>query len=285
MPNVAGRVPLRVLIVDDEPLARQRLEDLLRDDEDVTIVAAVDNGNAAVDAVRTLRPDLVFLDVQMPGKTGLDVIREIGADDMPPTIFVTAYDRYALQAFDLAALDYLVKPFDDERFEQAFRRARRQVELQGMGDLRDRLLAVLDSGNRGGAALAAAADATESQISSGARSSAAPYLERIAVEMRGKVRVVPVSQIEYITASGPYVELHTAERAYLIREAIHTLEQRLDPERFLRIHRSIIVRVDLIDTFHRGAGGDYEVQLKSGARLRVSRSRREELERRLGVTG
>ena len=285
MPNVAGRVPLRVLIVDDEPLARQRLEDLLRDDEDVTIVAAVDNGNTAVDAVRTLRPDLVFLDVQMPGKTGLDVIREIGADDMPPTIFVTAYDRYALQAFDLAALDYLVKPFDDERFEQAFRRARRQVELQGMGDLRDRLLAVLDSGNRGGAALAAAADATESQISSGARSSAAPYLERIAVEMRGKVRVVPVSQIEYITASGPYVELHTAERAYLIREAIHTLEQRLDPERFLRIHRSIIVRVDLIDTFHRGAGGDYEVQLKSGARLRVSRSRREELERRLGVTG
>ena len=103
--------------------------------------------------------------------------------------------------------------------------------------------------------------------------------------MRGKVRVVPVSQIEYITASGPYVELHTSERAFLIREAIHNLEERLDPERFLRIHRSVIVRVDLIDTFHRGAGGDYEVQLKSGARLRVSRSRREELERRLGVTG
>ncbi len=103
--------------------------------------------------------------------------------------------------------------------------------------------------------------------------------------MRGKVRVVPVSQIEYITASGPYVELHTSERAYLIREAIQTLEQRLDPNRFLRIHRSIIVRVDLIDTFHRGAGGDYEVQLKSGVRLRVSRSRREELERRLGVVG
>ena len=282
MPN-ADRA-LRVLIVDDEPLARQRLEDLLRDEEGVTIVATVDNGTAAVDAVRTLRPDLVFLDVQMPGKTGLDVVREIGPHAMPPTIFVTAYDRYALQAFDLAALDYLVKPFDDERFEQAFRRARRQVELQGMGDLRDRLLAVLDSGSRGSAAPALAADAVEAHASA-ARQSASPYLERIAVEMRGKVRVVPVSQIEYITASGPYVELHTAERAYLIREAIHTLEQRLDPERFLRIHRSIIVRVDLIDTFHRGAGGDYEVQLKSGARLRVSRSRREELERRLGVTG
>ena len=284
MPNAFGHTPLRVLIVDDEPLARQRLEDLLRSEDDVTIVAAVDNGNAAVDAVRSLHPDLVFLDVQMPGKTGLDVVREVGPDAMPPTIFVTAYDRYALQAFDLAALDYLVKPFDDERFEQAFRRARRQVELQGMGELRERLLAVLDGGTQGAAPPTASAPSASGQAPI-TRQSESPYLERIAVEMRGKVRVVPVSQIEYITASGPYVELHTAERAYLIREAIHTLEQRLDPERFLRIHRSIIVRVDLIDTFHRGAGGDYEVQLKSGARLRVSRSRREELERRLGVTG
>jgi two-component system LytT family response regulator len=279
---MAARPPIRVLIVDDEPLARQRVEDLLRAEEGVEIVASVDNGEAAVDAVRSMNPDLVFLDVQMPGKTGLDVVREIGADDMPPTIFVTAYDRYALQAFDLAAVDYLVKPFDDERFEQAFRRARRHVELEEMGELRERLLAVLD-GPRAPSAAADAPNAVPQPVAP-ARSEA-PYLERIAVEMRGKVRVVPVAQIEYITASGPYVELHTSERAYLIREAIHNLEQRLDPDRFLRIHRSIIVRVDLIDTFHRGAGGDYEVQLKSGARLRVSRSRREELERRLGVTG
>jgi two-component system LytT family response regulator len=170
-----------------------------------------------------------------------------------------------------------VKPFDDERFEQAFRRARRHVELEEMGELRERLLAVLDGGPPSSGT--ASPPATTVAAPSGA-----PYLERIAVEMRGKVRVVPVAQIEYITASGPYVELHTSERAYLIREAIHTLEGRLDPNRFLRIHRSIIVRVDLIDTFHRGAGGDYEVQLKSGVRLRVSRSRREELERRLGVT-
>jgi two-component system, LytTR family, response regulator len=282
------RKPIRVLLVDDEPLARQRVEDLLRAEEGVEIVASVDNGAAAVDAVRTLHPDLVFLDVQMPGKTGLDVVREIGGDEMPATIFVTAYDRYALQAFDLAAVDYLVKPFDDERFEQAFRRARRHVELEEMGELRERLLAML-GGSRAPASAAApgagdGAAAAASSLSPPARGGP-PYLERIAVEMRGKVRVVPVSQIEYITASGPYVELHTSERAYLIREAIHTLEERLDPDRFLRIHRSIIVRVDLIDTFQRGAGGDYEVQLKSGARLRVSRSRREELERRLGVTG
>jgi two-component system LytT family response regulator len=271
---MAERPPIRVLIVDDEPLARQRLEDLLRAENGVEIVASVDNGEAAVDAVRSLHPDIAFLDVQMPGKTGIDVVREVGPEAMPLTIFVTAYDRYALQAFDLAAVDYLVKPFDDERFEQAFQRARRYVELEEMGELRERLLAVLDGGSRSGSTSAPAAPP----------SGRAPYLERIAVEMRGKVRVVPVSQIEYITASGPYVELHTSERAYLIREAIHTLEEKLDPNRFLRIHRSIIVRVDLIDTFHRGAGGDYEVQLKSGARLRVSRSRREELERRLGVT-
>jgi two-component system LytT family response regulator len=271
---MAEHPPIRVLIVDDEPLARQRLEDLLRAEPGVEIVASVDNGEAAVAAVRGLRPDIAFLDVQMPGKTGIDVVREVGPEVMPLTIFVTAYDRYALQAFDLAAVDYLVKPFDDERFEQAFHRARRYVELEEMGELRERLLAALDGGSRGSSPSAPAAPS----------SGGSPYLERIAVEMRGKVRVVPVSQIEYITASGPYVELHTSERAYLIREAIHTLEGKLDPNRFLRIHRSIIVRVDLIDTFHRGAGGDYEVQLKSGARLRVSRSRREELERRLGVT-
>jgi two-component system LytT family response regulator len=277
---MADRPPVRVLIVDDEPLARQRLEDLLRAEQGVEIVASVDNGSAAVQAVRTLHPDIAFLDVQMPGKTGIDVVREVGPDAMPLTIFVTAYDRYALQAFDLAAVDYLVKPFDDERFEQAFQRARRYVDLEEMGELRERLLAVLD----GGRSAASAPAPSPAGSASGDTRGASPYLERIAVEMRGKVRVVPVSQIEYITASGPYVELHTSERAYLIREAIHTLEERLDPNRFLRIHRSIIVRVDLIDTFHRGAGGDYEVQLKSGARLRVSRSRREELERRLGVT-
>jgi two-component system LytT family response regulator len=283
---MSERKPIRVLIVDDEPLARQRVEDLLDAEDAVQIVASVDNGTAAVEAVRSLHPDLVFLDVQMPGKTGIDVVREIGPDHMPSTIFVTAYDRYALQAFDLAAVDYLVKPFDDERFEQAFRRARRHVELEEMGELRERLLAVLDAGPRSSAPAAGstATDGDHAGSASPPRSDQ-PYLERIAVEMRGKVRVVPVAQVEYITASGPYVELHTSERAYLIREAIQTLEQRLDPSRFLRIHRSIIVRVDLVDTFHRGAGGDYEVQLKSGVRLRVSRSRREELERRLGVSG
>jgi len=262
--------PIRVLVVDDELLARERITDLLAHEPDVEILGTADNGNTAVEAIRATRPDLVFLDVQMPGKTGLDVVRDVGPDAMPATIFVTAFDQYALRAFDLAALDYLVKPFDDERFEQAFRRARQLIDLREMGKLREQLLAILQQGSTERSDARPTTDAT-------------PYLERIAVEMRGKVRVVPVEQIDYITADGPYAELHTGERTHLIRETMHTLEERLDRRHFVRIHRSAIVRLQLVDTLLRGGGGDYEVQLKSGLRLPVSRSRREEVERRLGV--
>ena len=133
--------PLRVLIVDDEPLARQRIEDLLAHEEGIEIAGTADNGEAAIERIRALHPDLVFLDVQMPGMTGLDVVRSVGVDAMPPTIFVTAYDQHALKAFELAALDYLVKPFDDERFEQALQRARHIVELHEVDRLRGQLLA------------------------------------------------------------------------------------------------------------------------------------------------
>ena len=289
--TTGGARPLRVLVVDDEPLARQRLEDLLGHEPNVTLVGTAGDGVEAVEAIRTLAPDLVFLDIQMPGRTGLDVVREVGVDAMPATIFVTAYDQHALRAFELAAVDYLVKPFDDERFEQAFRRARRRVELREVERLRGQLLAVLQGGAPAPAAIgeapaaatapAAAGEAPPAQLHAGRGG----YLERIAVEMRGKLRVVPVGEIDYIVASGPYAELYVADRRLLIREAMQTLEERLDPAMFLRIHRSVIVRLDLVDTLHKGAGGDYEVQLKSGVRLRVSRSRREELERRLGVTG
>lgn len=263
------RRSLRTLIVDDEPLARQRIADLLRGERDVEIVGAIDNGIAAVEAIRSLRPDLVFLDVQMPGKTGLDVVRAVG-EAMPLTIFVTAYDRHALEAFEVAAMDYLVKPFDDERFAQALQRARRMIELNEVSRLRAQLLSVLQG---------------ESATEPAPRLSSprGEYLERIPVEMRGKVRVVPVSEIDFIIASGPYAELYAGERKYVIREAMQTLEEKLDPDAFIRIHRSVIVRLDLIETLHKGAGGDYEVQLKSGRRLRVSRSRLEALERKLGL--
>lgn len=259
--------PLRVLIVDDEPLARQRLEDLLAREPGVQVVGSAANGEAAIEEIRDLDPDIVFLDVQMPGKTGLDVVREIGPEDMPATIFVTAYDQYALHAFDVAAVDYLLKPFDDERFEQALRRAARAIELQDVGRLTERLRGLLEGGS-------APRPAEHGRTA---------WVERIAVEMRGQVRVVPVADIDYITANGPYAELHVGKETLLIRERMQQLEERLDPADFVRIHRSTIVRLALIQALLRAAGGDYEVKLTDGKRLDVSRSRVEELEKRLGV--
>ena len=266
---------MRVLVVDDEPLARQRILDMLRGEQGIEIVGEADNGNDAVSAIRDQHPDLVFLDVQMPGRTGLDVVRDVGPAHMPLTIFVTAYDQHALKAFEVAAVDYLVKPFDDERFEQALARARRMLELKQVDKLRSRLLEVLQGNDR---------EDRAPERTDGTPARAGEYLERIPVEMRGKVRVVPAAEVEFIVASGPYAELYSGDRKYVIRESMQNLEDRLDPNVFIRTHRSVIVRIDLIDTLHKGPGGDYEVQLKSGRRLRVSRSRLEALEKKLGVT-
>jgi two-component system LytT family response regulator len=265
--NTASQ-PLRVLIVDDELPARQRVEELLLKMPQVEIVGCADNGNAAVAAIRAHDPDLVLLDVQMPGMTAFDVIKEIGVENMPSTIFVTAYDRYALKAFDLAAIDYLLKPFDDERFEQSMDRAQQQHELKQLGHMAARLRKALE---------AAGFEAPDA-----APKPAHDYLERIAVESRGQLRAVSTAQIDYITASGVYAELHVGEKTYVIRERIQTLEERLDPHRFFRIHRSVIVQLDRIDVLIRQAGGDYTLKLKNGAQLTVGRSRLEQLERWMG---
>ncbi len=271
--------PLRVLVVDDEPLGRTRIEDLLAHEDGVEVVGTAGDGITAIEAIRTMRPDLVFLDVQMPGKTGLDVVREMGPSVMPVTIFVTAYDQYALQAFDVAAVDYLVKPFDDERFEQALRRARRRITYEEIGQLRDRLLAVLQSPER---PHGRAPTGTSATAPSGA-TAGKQYLEQIPVTLAGQTRLVPAAAIEFIVASGPYARLHTGDKRHIIRASIQALERQLDPDRFMRIHRSGIVRLDLVDSLRRRPGGDYEVQLKSGVRLKVSRSRREALEQKLGM--
>ena len=270
---LSGLPPIRILIVDDEALGRLRVLDLVRNERDVQVIGEAGDGEAAVKAIRELKPDLVFLDVQMPKKSGLDVVKEIGAEHMPMTIFVTAYDRYALEAFDVAATDYLVKPFDDDRFEQAFRRARRSLALEGVDRARAQLMALLRASELG---------PQKPMPKPGALQSSA-YLERIAVEMHGQVKPIPVAQIDYISAAGPYAELHVGDRRYVIREAMQTLEDRLDPNRFMRVHRSVIVRLDLVEALHWGGGGDYELQMKGGVRLRVSRSRREGLERWLGI--
>ena len=290
---MADLQPVRVLIADDEPLARRRVAELLEDKPGVEIVGMATSGAEAIAAIRTDAPDVVFLDVQMPDGTGLDVVREIGPDAMPITVFVTAYDQYALRAFDAAAIDYLVKPFDDDRFDQAFNRARRAVELGAVSRLSGQLIAALQAvqGGSGGAIASGASAAASSgapQHATAAPSAETPppkqgYLERFAVDTRGQVRVVPVSKVLYITASGPYAEIHTAERTHLIREQMQVLEDRLDPALFFRVHRSAIVRFDLIEGLTRNASGDYTVQLKGGLTLKVSRSRSDELERRMGL--
>jgi len=236
---------LRVFIADDEPLAREHIIDRLGHEEDVEVIGTADNGDDALTEIRRLEPDLVFLDVQMPGLSGMEVAEQLG-DEMPRTIFCTAFDQYAIKAFEVAAVDYLLKPFDDERFHEAFRRARKSIEREPRKS---------------------------------------PYLQRIPVEMRGQMRVVPVEKIDYITASGPYAELHAGERTFAVRERMQQLEEQLDPAVFMRVHRSVIVRLDRIDVMLRSAGGDYAVRLEDGTELSVSRSRREALEERLrGVT-
>lgn len=262
---------LRVLIVDDDPVSRDRLEALLRSEAGVEVLGTAANGEDAVDAIRKLEPNLVFLDVNMPGLSGPEVVRKIGPEAMPATIFVTAHDGHALEAFDLEVIDYVVKPFDDERFGQALRRAREVLELSELGRLRNQLIAALQGSGT-----------SAPTVDNGATGPV--HLERIPIESRGKVQVVDVGDIDFIVSSGPYVELNAGGKTHLIRESMQSFEDRLDPARFIRIHRSIIVRIALIETLHKAGGGDYEVELKSGARLKVSRTRREELERRLGIT-
>ena len=236
---------LRILIADDEPLARQRIEDLLAKEKDVDVVTA-GTGGEAIERLREESPDIAFLDVQMPDRNGLEVVKEVGAENMPVTVFVTAFSKFALEAFDVAAVDYLVKPFDDERFAEALQRARKRA-VERRREMKSR------------------------------------YLDRIAVESRGQTRVVPVAAIEYITASGPYAELHAGGKVFAVRERMQTLAEQLDPDIFFRVHRSAIVRLKLIETLLHRPGGDYAVRLKNGTELDLSRARRDELQLRLGI--
>lgn len=259
---------LRVLIVDDGALARQRLESLIGKTTDYVVIASVDNGDAAVRAIRELDPDLVFLDIQMPGKTGIEVVTEIGPEKMPTTIFVTAYDDYAIRAFELDAVDYLLKPFDDERFEQALHRARRFYELKNTDGLAQPLRELL----------------TRFSVALPNTTANTTYLQRLPVEMPGQIRVLYTAEIDYISASGHYVELHCGEKSYPIRERMDYLENNLDPQKFFRIHRSSIVQLDRIVSLIREAGGDYAIKLKSGIQLGVGRGRIDALEKWIGIT-
>jgi two-component system, LytTR family, response regulator len=253
--------PLRVLIVDDEEPARERLVDLLRKDADVTAIAEAENGLAAVDMIASERPDLVFLDVQMPELDGLGVIDAVGATEMPLTIFVTAYDQHAIRAFEANALDYLLKPYSDERQEAAMARAKQRLRERNVSEVGERMLRL---------------------ASRAPKPQPGRLLDRLVVRSGGTTRFVRVVDIDYIEGAGVYVNLHVAGKTLLHRAAIQDLVECLDPVRFVRVHRSAVVNVDSILQLDARSHGEFDAVLKHGGRVRVSRTYRAQLEKRLG---
>jgi len=250
---------LRVMIIDDEPLGRQKIHLLLKDDSTVDVVAESAGGDDAVRQVRALHPDLLFLDVQMPGKDGFAILRELDQEDLPLVVFVTAYDQHAVEAFRVHALDYLLKPFDRERFVEALGRAREQVLQQRNGDAGRRLLNMLGS--------TPVKDAP---------------IERLMLKTGGKIVFLRAEEIDWVEAQGDYVCLHTGQKKHLLREKISELEQQLPYRSFIRIHRSTIVNIDRIKEMQPLFYGEYSVVLFDGTRLTLSRSFREKVFQRLG---
>ncbi len=257
-----------MLIVDDEPMAREGIRVLLKDDPEVEVVGECADGREAVQAIRDRAPDLVLLDVQMPEVDGLAVVEEVGVQNMPLVIFVTAFDKYALRAFDVAALDYLLKPYDDERFATAVNRAKNQLRRGEVGDLTRRLISLLEKqpGPRG-AETAPTVD---------------KYLHRIMLKTGGRVTFLRVEEIDWIEAEGDYVRLHAGGKRHLLRDTMKRLEEQLDPAQFVRTHRCTIVNLDRIKELHPFFHGDYLIVLRDGTELKLSRSRRRSLEDRLG---
>lgn len=261
---------IRALIVDDERLARETLRLLLDHHESIEIIGECEDGSKAVDVIREEEPDLVFLDIQMPEMNGFEVIETIGPNNMPIVIFVTAYDQYALRAFEAQALDYLLKPFDDDRFEQALNRAVERVQQRQVGSLSTKLVDLL-SGMKDGAP----DDGTEADPPGA-------YVERIMIKERGSISFVKVDDIDWIEAAGDYVSIHAGKKAHLIRETMTGLTKKLDPNRFVRIHRSSIVSIDAIKELKPYFHGDYIVILKNGKELKLSRRYWDQVEKALG---
>jgi two-component system LytT family response regulator len=257
---------LRTLIVDDEPLARDGIRMHLSREPDVEIVGEAADGVQAVEAIRALHPDLVFLDVQMPEVDGLEVVERIGAARMPAVIFATAYHQHAVRAFELHAVDYLLKPVTEERIRNAMNRARLRLATRGEEELTARLEALLE-------------DLRALHAGGPAEPAAAPkkYAAWISVAGRTSTQLVRVEDVDWFEAEGNYVRLHVGKVTHLIRSTLRAMGDQLDPAVFIRIHRSTIVNVNRIREIQPWFGGDYIALLHDGRQLRVSRSHREQL--------
>lgn len=247
--------PIRTIIVDDEPLARDGIQALLRNDPEIEIIGECATGHGVVKAIQEGMPDLIFLDIQMPGMDGFSALEAIGTDHLPHVIFVTAFDNYALRAFDFYALDYILKPFDRERFERAVRRAKIQIKYERSEAFNERVLTLLED-----------------------LRAPSTYLQRIVIKTDGRVFFLKVEHLEWIEAEGNYVRLHSRKDSHLLRETISNLEAQLDPKKFLRIHRSAIVNIEYIQELQPLFHGDYRVILRDGTHLTLSRNYRKAAE-------
>lgn len=239
---------LRIIIVDDEPIAREGVRVQVRRHSDAEIIAECENGLEAVDKIRDLNPDIVFLDVQMPGMDGFEVLQNLSVDQSPIIVFVTAYDKYALKAFEVRAVDYLLKPFDAERFEKAFNRAKAQVLQVNDESVSLKLRTLID-----------AVRPTQK------------YLERLVVKSSGRIFFLQVAEIDWIEAADNYVDVHLGRESHLIRETLTGLENKLNPDQFLRVRHSAIVNINHIKELHPILKGAYEIILNNGTKISSSR--------------
>ena len=258
--NARTLEPIRVLVADDELPARQRLIDLLRRDEQIASVSEAADGQTTVEKIQRENPDLLFLDVQMPELDGLGVIDAIGAAQMPLTVFVTAYDQHAIRAFEANALDYLLKPFSDERFESTMTRAKARLDERSMKEFGQRVVKMVNA----------------------APQSPERRLDRLVVKAGGTTRFIRVIDIDWIEAAGVYVTLHVGSKELLYRAALNDLAEKLDSRRFVRVHRSALINIESIVQLEPISHGEFEAVLKNGSRTRVSRTYRAQLESRLG---
>jgi two-component system, LytTR family, response regulator len=246
---------IRAIIVDDEPLARDGVRLHLAESADVEVVGEAGSGEEAIELIEAMRPDLMFLDVQMPGIDGFGVLEALGTSHMPVTIFTTAYDQFAVKAFDAHAVDYLLKPYDADRFQRALGRAREQLGSRRRADVDERLGSLL------------------AELRGRSR-----YAERLVVRSGGRMIILRTAEVDWIEAASNYVRLHAAGKDYLLRETMTALEARLDPAEFVRIHRSTMARVDRIRELEPLFQGDYVVILSDGTRLTSSRGYRDRLQ-------
>ena len=252
---------IRALLVDDEPIARRGLRQQLKSEVDVEIIGECSNGREAVAAIRKEAPDLVFLDVQMPLLSGFEVVEAVGVERLPAVVFVTAYDVHAIRAFEVNALDYLLKPIDHDRFQQTLGRVREQLNRSKTKELQEKLTLLLNRLKN-----------SELNVEQPA------FLERVIIKEAHRVFFLPVEQIEWITAHGNYVRIHSKRKSHLVRETMDGIERKLDPARFLRLRRSTIVGIAQIKEFHHQFNGEYTVLLRDGTPLTSSRRYRKNLD-------